>query len=151
MMSAAARKAVEADLEAVLALYHQLNPIHPSPNPDRAQAIWREMLNHAGHVVFVADYLGRVAATCTLVIMPNLTRSGTPYGLVENVVTDTNIRRSGLGRAVLDAALTHAWTQGCYKVMLLSGRSEESGVPLFYEKVGFKRGIKTGFIAFPPA
>ncbi|MCX7325849.1 MAG: GNAT family N-acetyltransferase [Hyphomicrobiales bacterium] len=150
-MTAMARQAVLADLKLLLSLYQQLNPAYPPPPDDRASAIWNDMLTRPGHIVFVAEQSGTLAATCTLIMMPNLTRSGTPYGLIENVVTDAAVRRSGLGRAVMLAALSHAWDQGCYKVMLLSGRSEESGVPTFYESVGFKRGFKTGFIAFPPS
>jgi hypothetical protein len=33
----------------------------------------------------------------------------------------------------------------CYKVVLLTGRKEESTLR-FYERAGFERGVKTGFI-----
>ncbi|YAG15150.1 hypothetical protein NSTC745_04511 [Nostoc sp. DSM 114161] len=48
----------------------------------------------------------------------------------------------------LHYALDLAWQQKCYKVMLLtSSKSEET--LRFYERAGFKRGVKTGFIARP--
>ncbi len=42
-----------------------------------------------------------MVATCTLVVIPNLTRGGTPYALIENVVTHTDHRNKGYwqGRA----------------------------------------------------
>jgi ribosomal protein S18 acetylase RimI-like enzyme len=52
-------------------------------------------------------------------------------------------RRGGLGRSVLTAALNAAGRAGCYKVMLASGRDEET--LRFYEKIGFKRGGKAFF------
>lgn len=139
------RGARGADLGAILELYQQLSPRVPVADAVQAPAIWRELLARPGVTVFVADHDGQPAATCTLVIVPNLTRGGRPYALVENVVTRHDLHRCGYGQSVLNAALSRAWAAGCYKVMLLSGRSEESGVPAFYERLGFRRGSKTGF------
>ena len=61
----------------------------------------------------IADHDGRASATCTLVIVPNLTRGGHPYALVENVVTRCELRSRGYGRAVLDADLSQNWAAGC--------------------------------------
>ena len=61
-----------------------------------------------GVTVFIADHDGQASATCTLVIVPNLTRGGHPYAFVENVVTRCELRGRGYGRAVLNAALSQA-------------------------------------------
>lgn len=145
------RPARVTDLKAILDLYQQLNPNYPPPNDERAEEIWRELLGRAGVTVFVADHDGRPIATCTLIVVPNLTRSGRPYAVIENVVTRSDFHRRGYGRKVIETALAAAWASGCYKTMLLSGRPERSGVPAFYESVGFRRGIKTGYEAHPPA
>ncbi|MEH2045727.1 hypothetical protein [Nostoc sp.] len=50
---------------------------------------------------------------------------------------------------MLHYALALAWQQQCYKVMLLSGSKREETLK-FYENAGFKRGVKTGFVALPP-
>lgn len=143
------RNACKADLGAMLALYQQLSPLVPVADAALAPAIWRKLLAQPGVTVLVAEHEGRASSTCTLVIVPNLTRGGCPYALVENVVTRCGLRGRGYGRAVLGAALSRAWDAGCYKVMLLSGRNEDSGVPAFYERLGFRRGTKTGFEARP--
>jgi hypothetical protein len=49
----------------------------------------------------------------------------------------------------LQHALDLAWAQRCYKVMLAHGRKDEGVCPLL-RGVGFQRGVKTGFIAYPP-
>ena len=143
------RGACDADLGALLDLYQQLSPQVPMADAAQAPAIWRDLLARPGVTVLVADHDGRASATCTLVIVPNLTRGGRPYALIENVVTHSSLRSRGYGRAVLEAALLRAWDAGCYKAMLLSGRTEESGVPAFYKRLGFRRGVKTGFEARP--
>ena len=143
------RPVCDADLGAVLDLLQQLSPQVPVAGAAHAPAIWRELLARPGVTVLVADHDGRASATCTLVIVPNLTRGGRPYALIENVVTHGSLRGRGYGRAVLEAALARAWEAGCYKVMLLSGRSEDSGVPAFYERLGFRRGVKSGVEARP--
>jgi GNAT superfamily N-acetyltransferase len=90
-----------------------------------------------------------LVSSCTLTIIPNLTRGARPYGLIENVITDQGYRGRGFGTRLLRHALQVAWDRDCYKVMLLTGHKDE-GVFRFYEGAGFRRGVKTGFIAYPP-
>ena len=78
-----------------------------------------------------------------------MTRGARPYGIIENVVTHPDDRRQGIGTLVLNYALNLAWQQDCYKVMLLTSSKREETLH-FYERAGFKRGVKTGFIALPP-
>jgi GNAT superfamily N-acetyltransferase len=68
--------------------------------------------------------------------------------VIENVVTHAAHRRKGIGTQVLRAALQTAWDQDCYKVMLLTGRKDEATYR-FYEQAGFRREVKTGFVATP--
>jgi GNAT superfamily N-acetyltransferase len=92
----------------------------------------------------VAEADGRLVSSCSLSIIPNLTRGGRPYAVIENVVTDADWRRRGLGRQVLAAATAQAWAAGCYKVMLATGSRREATLQ-FYEGAGFERGAKTYF------
>ena len=96
----------------------------------------------------VARANGHLVSTCALTIVPNLTRSARPYGLVENVVTHPDCRKRGIATQVLRYALAIAWERNCYKVMLMTGSKQESTLR-FYEKAGFVRGEKTGFVASP--
>ena len=78
------RAAGFADLEAMLDLYDHLNP--PNPRPDDAAGVWRATLAHPGLTVFVgAVPSGDLVASCTLVVIPHLMRSGVPYALIEDV------------------------------------------------------------------
>ena len=70
-------------------------------------------------------------------MIPNLTRSGSPYALIENVVTHMGHRTQGHGRHILHDATTAAWTAGCYKVMLMTG-STNPATHAFYRAAGFE-------------
>jgi len=140
----AIRPAQPGDRDGLIALYRHLSPEDPSPEPALAEAAWRRLLASDLTTVFVAEDAGTPVASCTLVVVPNLTRDARCYALIENVVTHAGYRRRGLSQAVLKAALDTAWAGGCYKVMLASG-SREEGTLLFYERAGFTRGGKTFF------
>jgi GNAT superfamily N-acetyltransferase len=138
-----------ADLDELLALYAHL---HDSdvPLPERAvvEGVWRELAANLGNRYFGGFVDGVLVSSCTLTIIPNLTRGCRPYGVIENVVTHAAHRRQGYGKAVLREALQHAWAENCYKVMLLTGRKDEATFR-FYESVGFDRNGKQAFIARP--
>ena len=71
----------------------------------------------------------------TLHLLPNLTYTGRPYALVENVVTLRAHHGQGLGRAVMQAVIAQAWAADAYKIMLLTGQSNTAKG--FYLKLGF--------------
>lgn len=137
------------ELQALLGLYAQLNP-GDAPLPDEAalRQAWNDFLADPKIICLAGEVQGQLAASCTLVVIPNLTRGARPYGLIENVITRADYRQQGIGTRLLRHALKMAWEKNCYKVMLLTSRQEEETLR-FYEKAGFKRGIKTGFVAKP--
>ncbi|TPG53665.1 GNAT family N-acetyltransferase [Roseomonas nepalensis] len=138
------RPARLADLPGVLALYGYLHPDESPAEPAAAEAAWSALLSSSVTIPFVADVGGVLVSSCTLAIIPNLTRGARPYGVIENVVTHGDHRRTGLGRAVLHAAINRAWSADCYKVMLATSSRMEATLG-FYEAAGFQRGGKTYF------
>ena len=134
------------ELDRLLDLYRHLNPEDPDIKGQKhINEIWREICADPGIFYFAIEEDGLLVSSCTLTVIRNLTRGGQPYGLIENVVTHASYRKRGYGSAVLEKALETARSNGCYKVMLMTGRKEESTLK-FYEKAGFKRGLKTAFI-----
>ena len=103
------------------------------------------LLHHAGTTVFVADLNGLIVGSVTLHILPNMTRNGRPYALIENVITDRNHRKNGVGRLVIEEAITTASAANAYKVMLLTGKHRsDGGAAAFYKKLGFSDDKKLG-------
>lgn len=134
------------DLPAYLRLMLDLNPEDPVLEPLSVENVWRQLLSSA--LVLVKELDGVLVASCTLIMVPNLSRGARPYGVIENVVTLEAFRGQGYGRAVLQAALSKAWQHSCYKVML-STSARTAGVLDFYRRCGFKDGVKVGFVATP--
>ena len=131
------------DLPHLLALYPHLNPTDPIPSLAVAERRLQELLRYPGSAVFIGIADASTVASCTLVVIPNLTRGGQPYGLIENVVTHADHRGRGYGKQVLQAAVGAAWEAGCYKVMLMTGSKKPSTLA-FYTAAGFEHS-KTGF------
>lgn len=137
------------DLDDLLALYHHLHDADdPLPERGVVEAVWRELLASPRHAYLGGFVDGALVASCTLTVIPNLTRGCRPYGVIENVVTHAAHRKRGHGKALLAHALARAWSQGCYKVMLLTGRKDEATLR-FYEGAGFDRHGKQAFVAKP--
>lgn len=127
-------------------MYKHLNPDDPDlKGTDYINKLWEEIFSDPNRYYIVVEEDGRLVSSCTLIIINNLTRSGRPFGLIENVVTNKEYRKKGYGTAILHKAVEIAKENNCYKVVLLTGRKEES-VLRFYERAGFEKGIKTGFI-----
>ncbi len=143
------RHAGPDDLDALLALYAQLNPDDPPPERERLAAILADIVASKHFAIVVATRDDAVVATCYLNVIPNLTRDGASYAVIENVVVDAALRGGGLGRQVVRFALDEAWRRGCYKALLQTG-SRDPRVHRFYEACGFSASDKTGFVARPP-
>ncbi|MDA4845524.1 GNAT family N-acetyltransferase [Hoeflea poritis] len=137
------RPAEKADIGELLELYGELNPGDRPLSPGKAGAILEQLSNYPGSAVLIGLSGNEMVSTCTLVVVPNLTRGGAPYALIENVVTRNRHRQCGFGRLILEEAVSRAWEFGCYKAMLLTG-SRDPGTLKFYARAGFEQS-KTGF------
>jgi GNAT superfamily N-acetyltransferase len=144
-----ARIARPSDLSSLLTLFDVSEVSAVAQPRERAEAIWREILAQQGVNVFVSDERDRIAATCTMVTAPNLLRDGRRHGFLENVVTHPELRGQGHGKAVVQAALAHAWASDCYHVLMQSGRADPR-VHAFYEDLGFRPGLRVAYVATRP-
>lgn len=136
--------AVEGDLADVLGLMRHLVTSDEPIDPQVASANWQHLINGDTVQVLIGRLGGEAITSCVLAIIPNLTRGGRPYALIENVVTHADYRGRGYGKSTMHAAIARARGAGCYKVMLATGRKEEA-VFRFYESCGFNRDSKTAF------
>jgi GNAT superfamily N-acetyltransferase len=145
----AARLARASDLPSLLALFAASDVSAAAEPRAHAEDVWRETLAQPGLYVFVSEEAGQAAATCMLVTAPNLLRAGRRHGFLENVVTRRDLQGRGHGRAVVAAALEKAWAVDCHHVLMQSGRADPR-VHRFYEKLGFRPGLRTAYVALRP-
>ena len=135
------RMAGSGDLPGILDLYQHLHADDDRPSRGSAKRALASLQALPGSGVLIGSDEEGIRSSCTLVVIPNLTRGGRPYALIENVVTHVSARGRGYGKAVLAAAVERA--EDCYKVMLMTG-SQDVATLSFYRSAGFEQ-TKTGF------
>lgn len=144
------REAGPGDFDGVMRLYRQLHPADPVLHDGSDAAAFAQILAAPGLHLFVLDADGTLVATTYLNLIPNITRSASPYAVIENVVVDEALRGTGLGRRIMAGTLAAAWEAGCYKAMLQTG-SRTPGVHAFYRACGFTPDAKTAYLTRPPS
>jgi GNAT superfamily N-acetyltransferase len=142
------REARPGDFEDVVRLYRQLHPEDPVLGDGSDAAAFEQILGSPGLHLFVRELNGVVVATAYLNVIPNVTRSASPYAVMENVVVEESLRGAGLGKEIMGGTLRAAWEAGCYKAMLMTG-SRNPATHAFYRACGFSSDAKTAYLARP--
>ena len=89
-----------------------------------------------GKKIFVVrDNKDKIIATASLIIEQKFTRDLSKAGHIEDVVTDREHRKKGLGKLLVDYCKNYASQQGCYKTLL---NCSDDNAP-FYEKCLFEK------------
>jgi GNAT superfamily N-acetyltransferase len=142
------RETRREDLSGVLRLLEQLNPDDRALEPSTAETVFEAIARTPGLRLFVIEEDGAIVATAYLNVIPNLTRTASPYAVIENVIVDQQHRRKGLGKRLMAGTLNAAWEAGCYKAMLQTGSSRPA-THSFYKACGFSPSEKTAYVAHP--
>ncbi len=129
------RDATADDLPQIVALISQLNEEWVFGEQHRR--VFAEIQADARQRLIVVEDGGRIAATASIVVVPNLGRGGRPYAVIENVVVDEAARGGGVGSMMMRHLVDHARDAGCYKVSLTS-RTFRTDAHRFYERLGFE-------------
>jgi GNAT superfamily N-acetyltransferase len=142
------RDAGPADFEAILQLYGQLNSDDDASPTPLLQDVFTNILHREDLRLSVLQFDSDVVGSTYLNVIPNLTRGGRPYAVIENVIVHHNHRGRGLGKRLMASTLDAAWAAGCYKALLQTGSSRES-THAFYRACGFSPHDKTAYVARP--
>lgn len=144
------RELNEGDLESLIKLYEQLDGHNSGFAVENAKTIWKNEIEDNPNIKYfgaVEDTAEgpKVVSTCFCAIIPNLTRLGGAICFVENVVTDKDFRKQGLGKKVMEKAIEFGRQKNCYKVILESGAWREEAHQ-FYRNLGFDDTAKKSFL-----
>ena len=143
------RNLLEKEVPELLELYaHYTSEENlPELTEEKINAIWKQIESNPSVNYFVLEADNKIIASCILSITPSFIRGGDGYAMIEHVVTHSDYRRRGYGKAIVNYALNYAWDNGCTEVMLLSGTQNEKA-HLMYENIGFDKYRKKGFIIY---
>ena len=142
------REAGSGDFEDVHRLYRQLHPNDPLVQDGSDLSAFEQILGNPCLNLLVLELDGVVVATTYLNVIPNLTRSASPYAVIENVVVEESLRGAGLAKQIMAGTLRAAWEAGCYKAMLMTG-SRRPSTHSFYRACGFDPDVKSAYLARP--
>lgn len=82
------REACLGDFGQILELYSQLHSEDPAISDGRNVSLFESIISSEHLFSFVGVIDAKIVATCYLNLIPNLTRNASPYGIIENVVTE---------------------------------------------------------------
>ncbi len=137
------RLATEQDIPRILELYRQL-ALTPreaddqtASSPDDYRRVFAEITAMPGHELLVAEENDMVIGSLALVIAPNLSHGARPWAIIENVIVDETYRRSGVGRQLMERAISQAREANCCRISLDSSKSRDVAHQ-FYLAMGFE-------------
>lgn len=136
------RAATENDITSILELYLQLAIDETEVESQKVQAAenhrqaFAMIQNLPGCELIVAEEKGKLIGTAMLMIVPTLAHNGSPWAQVEMVVVDSEYRRSGVGRLLMDYIRRKAEEEGCYKIQLSSNKVRDDAHK-FYQSIGY--------------
>ena len=144
-----ARLAYASDLPSLPALFAVSEVSRCAERRERAECIWEEILAQPSIHVFAPPSTTEPRPHACSITAPDLLRRGRRHGFLENIVIHPDLRVRGHGRALVQAALAHAWASDCHHVLMQNGRADPR-VHALYEGLGFVRDLQAGYIAKRP-
>jgi ribosomal protein S18 acetylase RimI-like enzyme len=146
------RAAEESDLPAIIELLADdpLGAARESAGTTVApqyRAAFEAISADPNHQLLIADLSGAVAAVLQLSFLPHLTYEGGWRAQIEGVRVAPALRSRGVGRALMEEAVSRAEERGCHLVQLTTDRRRPEALR-FYLDLGFQAthdGLKLHF------
>jgi GNAT superfamily N-acetyltransferase len=132
------RLATLDDVQDILHIYAEALDNGKVISVEKAQEIFLKQQQYPDYQAFVAVHEQQVVGTFALLIMENMAHNGTPSAVVEDVAVSPMLQGKGIGKMMMEFALTYAKEKGCYKMSLSSNLRREKAHQ-FYESLGFKK------------
>lgn len=147
------RKACHGDLERVVRLLAEdslgswRESLGEGALPDAYGSAFDALERDPNNRIIVGDLDGKAVACLQLTFIPGLTYAGGTRAQIEGVRVDSELRGSGVGRALIEHAIALAREQGCVLVQLTTDKRRADALA-FYQALGFAashEGMKLKF------
>jgi len=126
------------NLPEIVNLYQSIEFEYFEPSMIELENIYLKMKNYPYYKVFVVEKNDEIIGSYALLIMDNLAHQGAKSGIVEDVVVKENFRSQGIGKLMMEHAMSICREFKCYKLVLSSNQVREEA-HRFYENLGFER------------
>ena len=150
------RQAAEADIDQVLALFHEFHEFHVRGVPDRlriphpyddtaARETLLSILHNTEAALFVAEEGGRLLGLAEVYLRqdtPHPAAIDYEYGYLQSLIVTASMRRRGLGRQLVAAAEQWSREHGASEMRLACWEFAEGPLP-FYEALGYRTMKRT--------
>ena len=136
------RAAEESDLPAIIGLLAD-DPLGAAREgagdgvAPEYRAAFEAISADPNHQLLIADISGAVAGVLQLSFLPHLTYEGGWRAQIEGVRVAKELRSRGVGRALLEEAVSRAEQRGCHVVQLTTDRRRPEALR-FYLDLGFQ-------------
>ena len=120
---------------------------YEDPLPSNYYAAFDAIQADKNNFLMVAEMDNKVVGTLQLSYITYLTYQGGKRAFIEGVRTDNDYRGKGIGKELVNWAITKARTDGCHVVQLTTDKQRPDAVA-FYQKLGFvasHEGLKLFF------
>lgn len=138
-MTPTMRAARPDDVPHLLELYKLLEIVpEPRVTIEAAQARFTELTSNPRHLLYVAEFGGRIVGTFAMIFIPGLSHTARDSCVIEDVVVAADVQGSGVGKKMMALAMETCAARDCYKLVLSSHVNRESA-HRFYEGLGFSK------------
>ncbi len=150
-MSLVTRRATLSDLDAIVPLFDAYRMFYEQPSDrPRARAFLHERLSRGESVVLLAEQDGHAIGFTQLYPMFSSVRTGRLW-ILNDLYVSADARRSGAGRALLQAAAEHARAHGAVGITLETTRDNATARAL-YRAAGWEEAQTQWYsLSFAPA
>ena len=130
------RPLVISDIAQAISLIDEFQlPAVSKLNENAIREIYSKIVSSGG-VVLGAFRGSKLIGTCTLNVCANLSWSGRPFAIIENIIVTKSERNKGIGKYLLLVASRTAVSKNCYKIALMT-QQRTSAIEAFYKSAGF--------------
>lgn len=132
----------KSDLEQLVSLYSQF--WGDVSNLDKMASKFDELAESSRHIVLCAEHEGKVVGTIMGVVCDEFYGDCKPFMVMENLVTDSNYRKKGVAKALLQELESISKLHECTQIIFITERDREDAIS-FYEAMGYNSQTHVGF------